>query len=272
MIFWHADLPRSQLRLAQVIVTAWLVTGQSIVWPHGALAVISTALCLGVLFTRFTRSCCLGLAALIGLELVLTPTWFAHNRLFVGALLLMVSLSSRRFPSLPRWQVGLVFLLAGLDKLFEPAWRDGRFFESFIAQLSRFGLMWSPGGGVGDPNVVASWLEQAGSRPVWMLVGLGAIAVELFLGACFIFRARFGAWLNLAFHVIVYVVTGSTMGQFFFAGVACSLLLLEDEELPGPWLAVLTTVALAGPWAHRFLPIAFLLGLLLWRRKIDPSP
>lgn len=267
MIFWHADLPRSQLRLAQVIVTAWLVTGQSIVWPHGALAVISTALCLGVLFTRFTRSCCLGLAALIGLELVLTPTWFAHNRLFVGALLLMVSLSSRRFPSLPRWQVGLVFLLAGLDKLFEPAWRDGRFFESFIAQLSRFGLMWSPGGGVGDPNVVASWLEQAGSRPVWMLVGLGAIAVELFLGACFIFRARFGAWLNLAFHVIVYVVTGSTMGQFFFAGAASSLLLLDEDDQPGPWLTVLATIAVAGPWTHRFLPLVIILGYALWSRR-----
>ena len=266
MIAAHEDLPRSHLRLAQVIVTAWLFTGQSLLWPHAALAVISTASCLGVLVTRFTRTCCFALAALIGLELFLTPTWFAHNRLFVAALLLMVGLSSQRFPALPRWQAGLVFLLAGLDKLFEPAWRDGRFFESFIAQLSRFGLMWAPGGSVGAPNVAASWLEQAGSRPVWMLVGLGAIAVELFLSGCFLFGMRFGAWLNIAFHVIVFAVTGSTMGQFFFAGVACSLLLLRDDELPGPWLAVLATVALAGPWTHRFLPIVFLLGLTLWKR------
>ncbi len=180
-------LPISHVRLAQVIVTAWLFTGQSLVWPHPAFALISTALCLGVLFSPFTRACCFGLAALIGLELVLAPTWFAHNRLFVGALLLMISLTTRRFTWLPRLQVALVFFLAALDKLAQPAWRDGRFLESFIAQLSRFGLMWSPGGEVGATNALATFLEQSATRQTWMLVGLGTIALELFLAGCFLF-------------------------------------------------------------------------------------
>lgn len=261
------DLPTSHVRLAQVIVTAWLFTGQSLLWPHLAFAVISTALCLGVLFSPFTRACCCGLAALIGLELTLTPTWFAHNRLFVAALLLMVSLSTRRFSLLPRLQVALVFFLAALDKLAQPAWRDGRFLESFIAQLSRFGLMWSPGGEVGAPNALATFLEHAATRQTWMLVGLGTIALELFLAGCFLFGARAGAVFNTAFHLIVYAVTGSTMGQFFFAGLGCSLILLEEEEQPGPWLTVLTTIALAGPWTHRFLPLVILLAWRLVRRR-----
>ena len=252
----------------QVVATAWLFTGQSLVWPGPlALAVVSTALCLGILFTPFTRACSLGLGALIVSEVVLHPTWFAHNRLFVAALLLMVGLSSKRFASLPRWQVALVYGVAALDKLFEPAWRDGRFFESFIAQLSRFGLMWAPGGAVGAPNPLATFLAQQGSRPLWMALGLGVIALELLLALCFLAPWRFGAWLNLGFHLSVFALTGSTMGQFFFAGAASSLLLLDEKELPGPWLAVLATVALAGPWTHRFLPVGFFLVWALWRRR-----
>ncbi|MDP2273994.1 MAG: hypothetical protein Q8K32_24850 [Archangium sp.] len=268
----HPDLPTEHLRLAQVVATAWLFTGQSVMWPAptllwtGALAVISSALCVAIVFSPYTRACCLCLASFIGLEIALNPTWFSHNRLFVAALLLMVSLSSRRVSVLPRWQVALVFLVAALDKLSSPAWRDGRFMASFIAELARFGLMWAPGGKTGTPNWLAQALNEAGTREVWMVVGLFAIAVELFLAGCFLFGTRFGAGLNVTFHVMVYAVTGSTMGQFFFAGVACSLLLVREEELPSAWVAVLATVALAGPWTHRFLPLGMLVVLWLVRR------
>lgn len=268
----HFDLPVSHLRLVQVVATAWLFTGQSVMWPApshlwaGVLSVISSALCVAIVFSPFTRACCLCLASLIGLQVALNPTWFSHNRLFVTALLLMVSLSSRRVWVLPRLQVALVFLVAALDKLSAPAWRDGRFMESFVAELARFGLMWAPGGKTGTPNGLAELLSGAGSREVWMVVGLTAIAVELFLAGCFLLGARLGGVLNVAFHVIVYAVTGSTMGQFFFAGVACSLLLLREEEVPSGWVVVLSTVALAGPWTHRFLPLGVMLVLWLVRR------
>ena len=260
----HGDLPTAHLRAAQVIVTAWLFTGQSLLWPgpnqvwSGALALISTALCLSVLFSPFTRACCLGLAALIGLELAVNPTWFAHNRLYVGALLLMISLSTKRLTLLPRLQVALVFGVAAIDKLLEPAWRDGRFFASFVSQLARFGLMWSPGGNVGAPNALASWLESVGTRPMWTVAGLGGIALELLVAFCFLGGLRAGAWLNAAFHVSVFAITGSTMGNFFFAGMASSLLLLDEKDVPSARVAVLVAIALAGPWTHRFLPLSFI--------------
>ena len=260
----HGELPTAHLRAAQVIVTAWLFTGQSLLWPgpnqvwSAALAGLSTALCLGVLFAPFTRACCGGLAALIGLELAVNPTWFAHNRLYVAALLLMISLSTKRLALLPRIQVALVFGAAAIDKLSAPAWRDGRFFESFIAQLARFGLMWSPGGNVGAPNALATWLESVGTRPRWVFAGLGAIALELLVAICFLGGLRVGAWLNAAFHVSVFAVTGSTMGNFFFAGMASSLLLLDEKDLPSARVAVLVAVALGGPWTHRFLPLPFI--------------
>jgi hypothetical protein len=261
-------LARAPLRLAQIIATAWLFTGQSFVWPgHLALAILSTALCVAILFSPFTRTCCFALAALIGVTLFAEPTWFAHNRLFVAALLFMVSVSTQRFAFLLRWQVALVFLVAALDKLAQPAWRDGRFFESFIAQLSSFGLMWSTNGTVGQPNALATFLEHSGSRPLWMLVGLSVIGLELFLAACFLFGARIGAWLNAIFHLTVFVLTGSTMGQFFFAGAASSLLLMKDDEVPSAPLAIVITAALAGPWTHRYLPLVFLLVWIVRRYR-----
>ena len=264
---WHEALQTSHLRLVQVLATAWLFTGQSLVMP-GALVftVLSTALCLAILFTPLTRACSLALSALIVVEVVLTPVWFAHNRLFVAALLVMAALSSKRFPALARWQVALVYFVAAFDKLFEPAWRDGRFIESFISQLSRFGLMWAPGGTVGAPNALATALEYLGSPTLYLALGLGVIALELVLACCFLFSVRFGAWLNAAFHLGVFALTGSTMGQFFFAGTASSLLLVDEKKLPGAWLTVLTTVALAGPWTHRYLPAVFFLGCVLRRR------
>ena len=118
--------------------------------------------------------------------------------------------------------------------------------------------MWSPGGNVGAPNALATWLESVGTRPRWVFAGLGAIALELLVAICFLGGLRVGAWLNAAFHVSVFAVTGSTMGNFFFAGIASSLLLLDEKDLPSARVAVLVAVALGGPWTHRFLPLPFI--------------
>ena len=265
-------LPVTHVRLVQVLAVAWLFTGQSLVWPGAPLArvllaSISTALCLGLIFSRHTRGLALSLGALILAVAAWQPTWFAHNRLFVASLLVMVGLSSRRGPWLPRLQVGLVYLLAALDKLGEPAWRDGRFVGSFLEQLARFGLMWAPGGSVGAPNLPAQWVAAHGSPQLYQLAGAGVIALELALAACFVFGVRRAVWLNVAFHVGIYTLTGSTMGQFFFAGAAASLLLLREAEVPRPAPLILVTVALAGPWTHRALPLLGLLALLLRRRS-----
>lgn len=280
----HPDLPTAHLRLAQVLATAWVLTGQSFVWPAPwlspleglpalpwrlALALLSTGLCLALLTTRFTRGCAAGLAALIALELVAAPTWVAHNRLFVLALLVMVALSTRRLEFLPRLQVGVVFALATVDKLLAPAWRDGRFASSFLEQLAAFGLMWSPGGRVGAENPLASWL--AGHVGDGVVAGWLVIALEGLVAACFFANWRAGAWLNALFHAGVFGLTGSTMGQFFFAGSGSSLLLVSPARLPSAAVVIGVTALLAGPWTHRALPLVVLLSAAVaWWRAARP--
>lgn len=274
----HASLPTAHLRLAQALAMAWLVTGQSFAWPAPWLsplagapewpwrvgfAVASTATCVALVWSRFTRASAAALALLIAVELLASRTWFAHNRAYVLALLVMVALSSQRVRWLPRAQVGLVFLLAAVDKARAAAWVDGRFVTSFLEQLSAFGLMWAPGGRVGGENHLAAWLASRVGDGV--AVGLAVIALELAVAACFVLNLRLGAWLNAAFHCGVFALTGGTMGQFFFAGLASSLLLVPEARQPGAALVVTTFALLASPWTPHLLPAALLGAFALVR-------
>ncbi len=275
----QGELPITHQRAAQLIATAWLVTGQSFFFPpphlsvfEGApdlpwrliLAALSTLSSVAIIFSRFPRVASAALAGVIALELFATRTWFSHNRLFVLALLVTIALSTKTLSSLPRMQVGVVFLGSALDKLFAPAWRDGSFVTSFLDQLARFGLMWSPAGHVGEGgNLLA-----AGAR---LVVGDGTIAgwvvigFELAVALAFFAGRRMGSWLNLAFHLGVFALTGSTMGLFFFAGVASSLFLLDEQDVPKELPSVALTALIASPLTHRFLPVLVLVGVLAWR-------
>jgi hypothetical protein len=257
----HADLPTSHLRLAQIIGVAWLVTGQSFLWPapwlsplagvpalpwRVSLALISTGVCFGLVVSRFTRSFAFALAALIALECFACRTWVAHNRLYVMAMLVMISLSTLRLTWLPRAQVGFVFLLAAIDKARSPAWLDGRFTTSFLEQLSRFGLMFAPGGlHVGEVNHLARWLSTHVGDGV--VAGWFVIALELAIALAFFFGARVAGWLNAVFHLGVFSVTGSSMGMFFFAGFGSSVLVVG--AVPSAWVTVAMTALVAGPWS-----------------------
>ncbi|HEY1086694.1 MAG TPA: hypothetical protein VGE37_03330, partial [Archangium sp.] len=119
------------------------------------------------------------------------------------------------------------------------------------------------GGEVGAPNALAQWVA-ANVTSAALLAG-SVIALELGLAACFLFKWRVGVWLGLGFHVGVYALTGSPMGQFFFAGAAASLLLLRDDEVPPVGGLISITILVAGPWGHRFVPVA-MLGLLILER------
>jgi hypothetical protein len=274
----HDALPTSHLRLAQAIAVAWVVTGQSFSWPppwlsplEGApewpwrlgFAAASTAACVALVWSRFTRVSAGVLALLITAELFACRTWFAHNRLFVLALLAMVALSSARVTWLPRTQVALVFFAAALDKALAPGWVDGRFVTSFLTELSSFGHMWAPGGHVGGENLLAQWLStRVGDG---RMAGLGVIAFELAVAAGFVLKAQWGAWLNAAFHCGVFALTGGTMGQFFFAGLASSLLLVPEADQPRAAPLVVGVALLASPWMPHLLPAGGLAALALGR-------
>ncbi len=270
-------LPTSHVRMVQSLAVAWLMTGNAFYFPAPSglgpawsivLAGMSVALSAVIVSGRWVRLACAGLAGVVAVEMLSVPSQFSNNRCFVVALLVMVALSSAQRAQLPRFQVALVWSCSALDKMLSADWRQGVFVESFVQQLARFGLMWSPGGSVGAENPAAIWASTL-SHEAFVWAGMTVIAVELVLALAFACKWQVGAWLNLAFHLVVLTFTGSTMGMFFFAGVASALLVLPESALiqrAAPTLA-LTAALVVGAGLHRMVPlgvfIALTLGLLV---------
>jgi len=270
----HPTVPRAHVALTRLLALCWVVTGHigyvravrlpwvpipqalASAWPFLPVA-IGVPSALAILFSTAVRKGALGLGLSILVALAGARAEFAYNRLFVAALLIMVALAHRA--PLPRWQVAVLYLGAGLDKWGEADWRSGQTLEALVKGLAEFGRLWGPGGHVGAPNAIAQALATAPHAVFWA-GSWAVIALELALAFGFALGRRWALAPHLAFHVALALLTGGTFGMFFFAALASSVLVLP-EDVPR-WPAQLGgALALAGPWFHPGLVAAF--GLVL---------
>jgi hypothetical protein len=173
-----------------------------------------------------------------------------------------------------RAQAALVYGCAALDKWLAPDWRGGVFLSSFARDLCRTGELWSPGWSPGArlplTCALSAWLQAAPGSAV--LLSAALIASELAIACGYALRLRFTAPLAIAFHAALFVLTGSTFGVFFHAGVACSVALIDLERLPRPFDRALPYLVICAwfctPWVrpwHAALLAAWVSALALWR-------
>lgn len=85
---------------------------------------------LGTLLTRRTRT----FAAITGVTILLavlsSRAYYGNNKTFVGLMLVLAALSKPTGPPrLLQWQFALVYFGAGLNKLLDPDWQSGQFFQ-----------------------------------------------------------------------------------------------------------------------------------------------
>ena len=85
---------------------------------------------LGLLFTKRTRL----FAAMAGVAILCAVLssrgYYGNNKTFVGLMLVLASLSKETGPPrLLQWQFALVYFGAGLNKLLDPDWQSGQFFD-----------------------------------------------------------------------------------------------------------------------------------------------
>jgi hypothetical protein len=248
----HPTLPGEQVLVAKLLAMAWMATGhvarpaplrvpwmglleqvpESFPWST-TLAGVALLAALGVLFTPWTRTFCLCLGGAILLDVVSSRAGFSYNRLYCAALFCMISLSGPGILGAgARWQAAVVYLGAGVDKLLSPGWRSGTVLEDFIRDLATFGRLWSPGGHVGEPNLVAGLLVQAVHRfpALPAILSWSVILCEIALAVAFLRRSPSAIALSLAFHGGVYIITGGTLGMFFHAGIISALLAVPWVE------------------------------------------
>lgn len=206
----HPDAVRAVLRAAALLGAAGLLFG---VRPRDA----------SLLFG----------AAVLGKLLACRPTYY-NNEVFVAAFFLMIGLETPgRRPPLLRAQLVLLYAGAGLNKLLDPDWRSGQFFEVWTTLEHHAAYL--------------QWKTHFAPMLLSRLFSWATILTELSLAALFcVPRAtRPALLLGVAFHSVLVLFAGATFGFFYFA-LLSAYLALADGITPRARTAGLVFVLLCG--------------------------
>jgi hypothetical protein len=133
---------------------------------------------------------------------------YANNVLFVTVFLLLIGLYHPRTGLLPlRVQIAFVYGGAAVNKVFDPDWWNGRFFDTLMGEALL--VDWYR-------SLSASW------RPGWLGSALGAatIAIETAIAAAVLFLrdGRAGVLLMVGFHLVMLAATGGRLSVPFLYG------------------------------------------------------
>ena len=166
-----------------------------------------------LLLNRWVRlsSFLLGLSMLLGV--LASKAYYGNNKTFCGLILLLTGLyEGSKSIWILRLQLVIVYLGAGLNKLMDPDWQSGLFFNYWATVK------------VHDPIYMA--LDR--QLPSMLLAkGLSwfTIFTEIGLSVAFLVRRLFpwAIWLSLIFHAGMTYFTGSTFTMFFYAMTASML-------------------------------------------------
>ena len=218
-------LPVPLLLAAKLLVVTMLATGHFLTLPDpflpflpvfdriGDPAAFRTALqvlfllgSVALLFNRRVRlaSFVVGMTILIGIAS--SRIYWANNTFFMGAVLTLIGLyASKRSVWLLRIQVALIYFGAGFNKILDPDWVSGQFFENWAAASLQHDLY---------IRVAALLPEMALAK----LMCWGTIATELSLFAGFAWRRfwPFAIWLGILFHAAMTLFTGITFVLFLY--------------------------------------------------------
>jgi hypothetical protein len=186
---------------------------------------------------RVPRAASLTLGLVLLVSILSSRLFYENNRVFAALLLVLIGLHEPlgRFTAL-RSQVVVLYFLAALNKLLNPHWRDGTFFETWNARAPYDDLY----------ATVAEWFPDLALS---MAMGWSIIATEFVLAALFLFRRLWpvAIWSGVAYHTSLTFLNNRTFGVFWY--VAC-ISYLAFTDRPGQRAAITLDPA-RGP--HRAL-------------------
>lgn len=173
-------------------------------------AVVSAVL---LLFNRGVRLSALVLGSCLLLGVVSSKAYYGNNKTFCGLALVLAGLSDFDRPAyLLRWQLALVYFGAALNKLLDPDWQSGLFFEHWAGTKLK--------------NPV--YLAVSSALPTLLagkLVCWGTLLAE-FAAAIGLLVPRLVPWalvVNTLFQVGLLEFTGTTFTLFFYGMQAATL-------------------------------------------------
>jgi predicted DCC family thiol-disulfide oxidoreductase YuxK len=179
------------------------------------IAVLAGA--VAVLLNYRMRTACLIIGSSFLLGTLASRVYFENNRMFLGCVLFLLGLYQQRTgPWLVRAQVMLVFLSAGLNKLLDPSWRSGHFFDywsHYAINKSQYFQLASI-----FPNL---FLPRFMS---WMTI---VMEFSIVIGLLFRRTRVWAIFIGLSLALGMNVLTERTFGVFFYAMPICYLAFVE---------------------------------------------
>ncbi|HUG09685.1 MAG TPA: HTTM domain-containing protein [Opitutaceae bacterium] len=196
---------------------------------------------VALLFNVRPRIACAAIGIAILLLLLGNRTTY-RNHIFICACAFLLGAAHDRDerPWLLVWQVAMLYVFSGLNKLWEADWRDGQFFDAWLGSWVGW-YQW--GAARFTPGVFGAILA-------W-----GTIAFEVCLGITFLFqRARpVAIWLAAGFHIGLFVLlSGATFGFFLHSAMVLLVAFVPwdpagvELRVPARWMRL---VRAALPWA-----------------------
>jgi predicted DCC family thiol-disulfide oxidoreductase YuxK len=181
------------------------------------LQVVFLTSAVALLLNRSVRLSAFLLGATMLAGVIASKAYYGNNKTFCGLILVLTGLYERgRGPFLLRLQLVLVYLGAGLNKLLDPDWQSGLFFNYWAVSRVRHPVYLAL-----DRILPHMFLARSMS---WF-----TIATELGLSVAFLVRRFFalGIWFSLVLHAGMLLFTGSTFNMFFY-GMTASMLIFAD--------------------------------------------
>ncbi|MCU1261254.1 MAG: hypothetical protein JWO80_4139 [Bryobacterales bacterium] len=181
------------------------------------LQIVFVASAVALLFNRSVRLSAFLLGAAMLAGVVASKAYYGNNKTFCGLILVLTSLYERgRDPILLRLQLVIVYLGAGMNKLLDPDWQSGLFFNYWAVSRVHHPFYLTL-----DRLLPHLFLARIMS---WF-----TIATELGLSVAFLVRRLFpfGIWASVTLHAGMLLFTGSTFNTFFY-GMTASMLIFAD--------------------------------------------
>lgn len=216
---------------ARILPDPWLpfVPGIDRIPPvlfQRTLQTVFVTAALALMFNRRVRLASLALGSTMLLAVISSKAYYGNNKTFCGLMFFLAGLHvPGTEPRFVRWQLGITYFGAGLNKLLDGDWHTGVFFENWA--VNRLHHHWY----IALDSVLP---PMALAR----LVCWTTIVTELGIVPC-IFLPQLYYWAicaNILFQSGLLLFTGTTFTLFFYSMSAASLAFVKWPSGPLPVL------------------------------------
>ncbi|HAA16416.1 MAG TPA: hypothetical protein DCE41_33810 [Cytophagales bacterium] len=172
-------------------------------WPGHFKTIMTTVMLVGVVtvFTKYWRIGCLVIFIVLLLAHLSCRPCYADSRIYLLALFVLLAVYTKELGSkLFQWQICVLYLGAGINKLLDPEWLSGSYMSYWLTYR--------------EANIFSS-LMPADDLFIYQVISYSVIISELVMALAFLTgRSAFGVWLGLMVHGTSMFVVDGTFGSF----------------------------------------------------------